>query len=159
MRLPSTLFSHVLKTFYDGDSSTPLEGCFPVTDYSHCKIFLYVKMKPFPVQPVSIAPSLFHVAPYEGLFTLCRCPLSTGKLWRGPPDPSLLQGAATRILQSFLTGQVVLQPFGSSSWPSFRPSPVCPWLSRIVGTGTGHSTPTAVWQVLSRVRWSCLYLR
>lgn len=97
MSLSNTQSSRILQTSDDGGStSTPGEAVAGI-DCSHSKILLfYTKMKPFPVQLVPVALSLFHVAPWEGsapvLFAATL--LSTGALclrshW------NLLQGEQT----------------------------------------------------------------
>lgn len=121
-------------------------GCFPATECSsHCRKFLYIKMKPFLVQLVPTVPSPYGSL-WKTIYPLCRYPLITGKLWWSPLDPS--PGGRDTNLRSFPSGQV-LQPFSH-----LRDSPsdtlqFCPCLSWTVRTRTGDSTPSAVLQVPS----------
>lgn len=119
------------------------------------EFFLISGWNLYAIQFVPFSPCLLLAAPCEVfLHSRCSNPLKTGIMWWVPPEPSLLWGLKTKLLQPFLTGHVLW----SSFWLSFGPFPFCPQQSWIVGTVAGHSTPGATWQALSRVGWLHFYL-
>lgn len=135
--LSNSQASRILQTSVDGGSTTTPGEAVAGIDYSHSQILLfYTKMKPFPVQLVPVALSLFHVAPWEGRASrsLCSHPFKYWSIvlrshWESSPGWTDLtpSGFPPRA------GSPALW----SLWPSFGPSPVCPHLCGLWGPELG----------------------
>lgn len=137
MSLSNTQSSRILQTSDDGGStSTPGEAVAGIV-CSHSKILLfYTKMKPFPVQLVPVALSLFHVAPWEGRasHSLCSHPF---KYWSAVLEVPLESSPGWTDLTPSGFPPRAGSPALRSLWPSFGPPPVCPHLCGLWGPELG----------------------
>jgi len=119
--------------------------CASVSPILMLKNFFLMPSLNLPSQFKVIAPSLITTSPAENIFPIF--PIGLLQVMKGcskfSPEPSLVQAEQPQLSQPFLIEEV-LQPLGSSLWPSSGPAPTAPCPACVGDSRAGCSTPGGV---------------